>query len=347
MQNSDIKHRQKSSNKQQNGEKRRSEDEKKKESVIRESLSADEKNKESFSEDEKKRESFSEDEKKRESLSADVKFSVSLMCLALSVIIAWLHLQQSATLAEMREKYEYLQEKSRSVEDLEEKLTAVSQQCALLSQTPVSAQTSALSAELSRLQESVSGLSAQQQRLQQDLARAVEDELSRTRAMASIRTDLRRVAGLQTELEELLTHTHGLEEELSRTERLMVKRIGDLLAGSIDRVSELKSSAESSGQRLERTHTLLHQLSEDNRQLAERLLALESGRAKLRRTLSFTHDLKPTVFTVRQDLALLQLKLDDLTLRIGLLAEDLTGRERELEDETRRDTLDPTEQPTP
>ncbi|KAK7149137.1 hypothetical protein R3I94_008674 [Phoxinus phoxinus] len=339
MQTSDIKHRQKSSNKQQNGEKRRSEDEKKKESVTRESFSADEKKNESFSAVEKKKESVIT----RESFSADVKFSVSLMCLALSVIVAWLHLQQSATLAEMRDKYECLQEKSRGVEDLEHKLTEVSQQCALLSAAPVSAHTSALSAELSRLQESVSGLDAQQQRLQQELARAVGDELGRTRAVASIRTDLRRVTGLQTELEELLTHTRGLEEELSRTERLMVKRIGDLLAGSIARVSELKSSAESSGQTLERTHTLLHQLSEDNRQLAERVLALESGRAKLRRTLSFTHDLKPTVSSVRQDLALLQPKLDDLTLRIGLLAEDMTSRERELEDgETTRETLDPT-----
>ncbi|XP_056090818.1 inhibitor of nuclear factor kappa-B kinase-interacting protein [Rhinichthys klamathensis goyatoka] len=338
MQISDIKHRQKSSNKQQNGEKRRSEDETKKESVIRESFSPDEKKKDSLSPDEKKKESVII----RESFSADVKFSVSLMCLALSVIVAWLHLQQSATLAEMREKYEYLQEKSRRVEDLDEKLTEVSQQCALLSQTPVSAQTSALSAELSRLQECVSGLGSRHQELQQDLARAAGDELSRNRAVASIRTDLRRVTGLQTELEALLTHTRGLEEELSRTERLMVKRIGDLLAGSIARVSELKSSAESSGRALDRTHTLLQQLSDDIVKLSERVLALESGRAKLRRTLSFTHDLKPAVFTVRQDLALLQPKLDDLTLRIGLLAADMTSREREPEHEPTRDTLDPT-----
>lgn len=208
-------------------------------------------------------------------------------------------------------------------------------QCALLSPAPASAQTAALSADLSRLQESVSGLSAQQQQLQQDLARAVGDEPSRTRAVASIRTDLRRAAGLQTELEQLLTHTHTLEEELTRTERLMVKRIGDLLAGSIARASELKSSAESSAERLDRTHTLLQRLSEEQRQLAERVLALESGRAKLRRTLSFTHDLKPTVFSVRHDLALLQPKLADLTLRIGLLAADLTSRE--LEDEATRD----------
>ncbi|KAG1927651.1 inhibitor of nuclear factor kappa-B kinase-interacting protein isoform X1 [Pimephales promelas] len=332
MQISDIKHRQKSSNKQQNGEKRRSEDEKKKESVIRDSFSPDEKKKDSFSAAEKKESVII-----RESFRPDVKFCVSLMCLALSVIVAWLHIQQSATLAEMRGKYEYLQEKSRSVEELDEKLTEVSQQCARLSPAPVSAQTSALSAELSRLQELVSGLSSRQQELQQDLARAVEDELSRTRAVASIRTDLRRVTGLQTELEALLTHTHGLEQELSRTERLMVKRIGDALAGSIARTSELKSHAESSGRTLDRTHTLLQQLSDDVIKLSERVLALESGRAKLRRTLSFTHDLKPTVFNVRQDLALLQPKLDDLTLRIGLLAADMTSR-----DEPTGDALDPT-----
>jgi len=95
MQISDIKHRQKSSNKQQNGEKRRSEDEKKKkDSVIRDSFSPDEKKKDSFSAAEKKESVII-----RESFRADVKFCVSLMCLALSVIVAWsVHLSLSLSL---------------------------------------------------------------------------------------------------------------------------------------------------------------------------------------------------------------------------------------------------------
>ncbi|KAK2892372.1 hypothetical protein Q8A67_012360 [Cirrhinus molitorella] len=104
MQDSGVKQRQKSQNKQQNGEKRRTEDEekekKKKESVIRAASSR---------------------------FSPDVKLSVSLMCLSVSVIMTWLHVQQNAKLAEMTEKYEYLYEKSRSVQELEEKMAEVSQ----------------------------------------------------------------------------------------------------------------------------------------------------------------------------------------------------------------------------
>jgi len=49
-----------------------------------------------------------------------------------SSVLHRLHIQQSATLAEMRGKYEYLQEKSRSVEELDEKLTEVSQQVCVI-----------------------------------------------------------------------------------------------------------------------------------------------------------------------------------------------------------------------
>ncbi|XP_067284736.1 inhibitor of nuclear factor kappa-B kinase-interacting protein isoform X2 [Pseudorasbora parva] len=91
MQTSDLKQRQKSSNKQQNGEKKKKEDENK-----------------------------NEDEKKKKE-SVDVKLCVSLLCLALSLLVTGLHLQQRATLAEMRGK-------SRSVEQLDEKLTQVARQ---------------------------------------------------------------------------------------------------------------------------------------------------------------------------------------------------------------------------
>jgi len=49
-----------------------------------------------------------------------------------SSLLHRLHIQQSATLAEMRGKYEYLQEKSRTVEELDEKLTEVSQQVCVI-----------------------------------------------------------------------------------------------------------------------------------------------------------------------------------------------------------------------
>ncbi|XDV26186.1 hypothetical protein PO909_029957 [Leuciscus waleckii] len=253
MQNSDIKHRQKSSNKQQNGEKRRSEDEKKKESVIRESLSADEKNKESFSEDEKKRESFSEDEKKRESLSADVKFSVSLMCLALSVIIAWLHLQQSATLAEMREKYEYLQEKSRSVEDLEEKLTAVSQQlqasadaATLLSKLRLSlGSVLNTSAALREHQDSSSRrLHTHTQQSAELRALQTQSRGAHTHATAQVNALEERLRALEERLQEVQDGVRGNTRALERGEEEELQRVRELAERSNSSVSRLQERLE-------------------------------------------------------------------------------------------------------
>ncbi|XP_050964512.1 inhibitor of nuclear factor kappa-B kinase-interacting protein isoform X2 [Labeo rohita] len=326
MQKSGVKQRQRSSNKPQNGEQRRTEDEEEKEPVIRASSSR---------------------------FSPDVKLSVSLMCLTVSVIITWLHVEQRAKLAQMTEKYEYLYENSRSVQELEEKMSEVSQKCALASAPPVS-----LDAEVSQLQERFSSLSGQQQQLQQNLStlvRAVESVEQQaaqvsgevTSRVSSIRTDVRRMAGLETEAEMLLNQTQALEEKVAQTEKLMVKRIGELLAGSIDRVSALKSSAEKTDQRLERIGALVHELSAANRKLSERILVLESGQAKLLKTATFASDLKPKVFSIRQDFAVIEPKLDDLTLRIGLLAEDLMSREEERRDEMTHDTLDQKDQLTP
>ncbi len=141
-------------------------------------------------------------------------------------------------------------------------------------------------------------------------------------------------------MELLLNQTQSLEEKVAQTEKLMVRRIGDLLAGSIDRVSALRSSAEKSSQRLDQINSLVHQLSAVHRQLSERILALESRQAKLLRTATFASDLKPKVFSIRQDFAIIEPKLDDLTLRIGLLAEDLMSRALKKRDvQTTGDTL--------
>ncbi|RXN34723.1 inhibitor of nuclear factor kappa-B kinase-interacting isoform X2 [Labeo rohita] len=215
-----------------------------------------------------------------------------------------------------------------------------------------------MDAEVSQLQERFSSLSGQQQQLQQNLStlvRAVESVEQQaaqvsgevTSRVSSIRTDVRRMAGLETEAETLLNQTQALEEKVAQTEKLMVKRVGELLAGSIDRVSALKSSAEKTDQRLERIGALVHELSAANRKLSERILALESGQAKLLKTATFASDLKPKVFSIRQDFAVIEPKLDDLTLRIGLLAEDLMSREEERRDETTHDTLDQKDQLTP
>ncbi|XP_042578498.1 inhibitor of nuclear factor kappa-B kinase-interacting protein isoform X1 [Cyprinus carpio] len=269
-------------------------------------------------------------ERRAPRFSPGVRLCVALLGVSAALIIAWLLVQQEAKLAEVTQKYE------RSLHELEEKMDEISQKCVLLS-APAVSQMEALEVEVAQLQERFSSLAGQRQQLQLNLSalaqavEGVEQQASSevTSRLASIRTDVRRMAGLEGEVELLFNQTQALEEKVAQTEKLMVKRIGDLLAGSIDRVSALRSSAEKSSQQLDQISALVQQLSAAHRELSERILALESGQAKLLKTATFASDLKPKVFSIRQDFAIIQPKLDDLTLRIGLLAEDLMSREEE------------------
>lgn len=170
------------------------------------------------------------------------------------------------------------------------------------------------------------------------LGRAVEGIEERTSSItrdmtakvAAVRTDVRRMGGLETDVESLLSRTGQLEEAVATAERTMVKRMAEILAGSIDRVSNLKSATERNAQRLEQMRKQIPELLNTDGQLSERILALESGRARLMRTVTFAADLKPKVFTIQRDFTGLEPRLDDLTLRIGQLAEELIKSEKDL-----------------
>lgn len=136
--------------------------------------------------------------------------------------------------------------------------------------------------------------------------------------------------GLQSELDSLLTKLEELEDKASQLERSMVKRIGDVLAGSIDRVSSLRSSAERNAKAIEQLHKRIPELAAADVQVSERLRELESGRARLIRTVTFASDLKPKVAAIKRDFGAFEPQLSDLTFRIGRLAEDLTQREQEI-----------------
>lgn len=145
-----------------------------------------------------------------------------------------------------------------------------------------------------------------------------------------MRTDVRRMDGLQSELESLLSKVGELEDKATQVERNMIKRIGDVLAGSIDRVSNVRSASERNTQAVELLRKRVAELSAADKQLSERMMELESGRARLIRTITFAGDLKPKVASIRRDFGAFEPRLSDLTLRIGRLAEDLTKREREI-----------------
>lgn len=145
-----------------------------------------------------------------------------------------------------------------------------------------------------------------------------------------MRTDVRRMDGLQSELESLLTQVSELEDKTTQVERSMVKRIGDVLASSIDRVSNLRSASERNTQAIDQLRRRVPELTAADKQISERLTELESGRARLIRTVTFASDLKPKVANIKRDFAAFEPQLSDLTLRIGRLAEELMKREQEV-----------------
>lgn len=141
---------------------------------------------------------------------------------------------------------------------------------------------------------------------------------------------MRRMDGLRSELESLLTQVGELENKTAEVERNMVKRMGDLLVSSIDRVSNLRTSSERNTKAIEQLRHRIPELQSADQQISERLLELESGRARLIRTVTFAGDLKPKVAAIKRDFGAFDPQLSDLTLRIGRLAEDLTSREQEI-----------------
>lgn len=195
--------------------------------------------------------------------------------------------------------------------------------------------------DVSRLKEWASGLTEKRAQLHASLTTlrdAVAQIEERTSAItkdfvnkvASVRTDVRRMDGLQSELESLLTQAGELEDKTAQVEHSMVKRIGDVLAGSIDRVSNLRAASERNSQAIEQLRRRVPELAAADRQISERLRELESGRARLIRTVTFASDLKPKVSTIKRDFGAFEPQLSDLTLRIGRLAGDLTKREQEI-----------------
>lgn len=145
-----------------------------------------------------------------------------------------------------------------------------------------------------------------------------------------MRTDVRRMDGLQTELETLLAQVGELEDKTSQVERSMVKRIGDVLASSIDRVSTLRAASERNAKAIDKLRRNIPELSAADKHISDRLRDLESSRARLIRIVTYASDLKPKVAAIKRDFGAFEPQLSDLTLRIGRLAEDLTNREQEI-----------------
>lgn len=280
----------------------------------------------------------------------DFRSILCLLSLTACGALSWVVLQQNERFSVMEEKYRLLHGKTSSLFDMEQEIFKVSKKCenvqlmleSLGGQTgAVQPQLEGLEKDVSQLKEWASGLTDKRAQLQTSLATLreavgqIEERTSAiskdfTNKVASVRTDVRRMDGLRSELETLLSQVGELEDKTSQVERSMVKRIGDLLASSIDRVSNLRASSERNTQSIDQLQRRVPELASADRQISERLRELESGRAKLIRTVAFASDLKPKVASIKRDFGAFEPQMSDLTLRIGRLAEDLTKREQEI-----------------
>ncbi|XP_065807426.1 inhibitor of nuclear factor kappa-B kinase-interacting protein isoform X2 [Labrus bergylta] len=276
----------------------------------------------------------------------DTRSIMCLLSLAACGALSWMVLQQNERFSAMEEKFKLLHGKTSSLFNMEEEVLKVSKKCE--SVQPMLEGLGALQPRLegfeqdvSRLKEWSSGLTEKRTQLQtsltalKDAVGQIEDRTSAiskdfNNKVASVRTDVRRMDGLRSELESLLTQLGELDDKTSQVERSMIKRIGDVLTSSIDRVSNLRAASERNTQAIEQLRKRVTELAVADDLTSERLRELESGRARLIRTVTFAADLKPKVASIKRDFGAFEPQLSDLTLRIGRLAEDLTQREKEI-----------------
>ncbi|MEQ2167343.1 hypothetical protein GOODEAATRI_003220 [Goodea atripinnis] len=199
----------------------------------------------------------------------------------------------------------------------------------------------ALEQDIVRLKDWASGLSEKRVQLHssltslRDAVGRIEDRTSAitkdfANKVSSVRTDMRRMDGLRSDLDSVLTQVGELEDKTNQVEHSMVKRIGDVLASSVDRVSNLRSASERNAKAIDQLRKRIPELTSMDEQISERLRELESGRARLIRTVTFAADLKPKVASIKRDFGAFEPQVSDLTLRIGRLAADLSERELEI-----------------
>ncbi|XP_028672738.1 inhibitor of nuclear factor kappa-B kinase-interacting protein isoform X2 [Erpetoichthys calabaricus] len=268
----------------------------------------------------------------------------SLMCLGLG----WITFQQSYKFASVEEKYNLLFKKTESLQNLENELSQISKKYENVHVLLLQLKSSALFSQIERLEQDtgdlkawISGISEKRTELQQNLTSLSEavGKIEGSTALiakdmqlkvSTVKTDIRRISGLESDISSLVDSTQQLEEKITITEKLMTQKIGGLLVGSIDRISEVKNAASKNTDKLDILKKKLAELKAEDEKHSEKLSVLENGRAKLIKTVTFANELKPKIFTIKKDVALLEPQLTDLTQRIGRLASDLLEKEKEI-----------------
>ncbi|XP_050179401.1 inhibitor of nuclear factor kappa-B kinase-interacting protein isoform X2 [Myiozetetes cayanensis] len=278
----------------------------------------------------------------------DSRTSLTIICLAVCLVVTWFLFQQSVQFTDMERKYNFLQQEAEKILDVENKVNLISEKCEKTWNLMEQLEDLEIISHIKHLQEDIytmktwsSSIIRKQEELQKNLTSlyhavsSIEQNAASvakniTLTIVTVKTDIRRISGLVSEMTALTDSLQALEDKVEKGEKATVKNIGDLLTSSIDRSTKIQSLASSNARKIEEMKMALSELRSDFNKHSDRLLNLEGDRAKVLKTVTFANDLKPKMYKVKKEFAVLEPLINDLTLRIGRLVEEVLRREKEI-----------------
>ncbi|XP_028935199.1 inhibitor of nuclear factor kappa-B kinase-interacting protein isoform X2 [Ornithorhynchus anatinus] len=281
-------------------------------------------------------------------VGADPRTALSLLSFGACLLLAWFIFQQSEKFASVDNKYQFMEMSAKEFQDLKNKVSLLSEKCEMSDAKIERLKDFQITILLEHLQEDVynmktwsSQMAGKREELSNNITALFQAVASIDQSTAStarevslkitaVKTDIRRISGLVTEVTSLTDSVQELENKVEKSEKKTIEHIGDLLSSSIDRTANLRNSVTENSKRIELVKKTLIELKNDFNKHSDRLLNLEGDRAKVMKTVTFAHDLKPKIHNLKKDFARLEPMINDLTSRIGRLVTDLLQRENEI-----------------
>ncbi|XP_062928612.1 inhibitor of nuclear factor kappa-B kinase-interacting protein-like isoform X1 [Mobula hypostoma] len=285
---------------------------------------------------------------REDSRTIDVRSALCLLSLFASAALAGVMFQQSANFVDLEQKYQQLYTKLQVTQALEDEVSKVSKKCesaqevmdklkdhSLLKQvenlqtemTKMKIWSATVTEKRNELDEKLVSLSDTIERIEKSTVQISNDV---TTKLSGIRTDIRRISGLDSDISSLKDSLHELESKVTSVEKTAIHNIGDLIATSVERVTQLKNLVSGNTDKIGFLQKKLTELKAEDDKLSNRLFSLENSRAKLLKAIMFANDLKPKVFNLKKDFSLLEPQVNDLIGRIGQISSDLQERNEEI-----------------
>ncbi|XP_032895594.1 inhibitor of nuclear factor kappa-B kinase-interacting protein isoform X1 [Amblyraja radiata] len=286
--------------------------------------------------------------KEGSSRRTDLRSGLFLLSLIASAVLAGAMFQQSANFADLEQKYQQLYTKSLAAQALGDEVSKVSKKCESaqeimdkLKDHSLLKQVENLQAEIRKmkiwstsitdkrneLDEKLVSLSDTIERIEKSTAQISNDV---TTKLSSVRTDIRRISGLDSDISLLKDSLHELETKVTSVEKTAIHNIGDLIATSVDRVTQLKNLVSRNTDKIVILQKKLTELKAEDDKLSDRIFSLENSRAKLLKAVMFANDLKPKIFNLKKDFSLIEPQMNDIIGRIGRISSDLQKRNVEI-----------------